>query len=86
MWQWMLVQLKKSVASNLSTSNEEDNLFSIFFSLPVLVNLIKDILCYVRWKIEAKQVSNREVELEFFCEDGDIEGVFIVTVHCEVYC
>ncbi|KRZ90905.1 hypothetical protein T08_10565 [Trichinella sp. T8] len=40
MWQWLLVQLKKRVASNFSTSNEEDNKF------------------------------NREVESEFFCEDG----------------
>ncbi|KRY11317.1 hypothetical protein T12_6108 [Trichinella patagoniensis] len=71
MWQWLLVQLKKSVASNLSTSSEEDNLLSLFFSLPVLVNLIKDILCCL------KQVSNREVESEFFCEDGDIEGATV---------
>ncbi|KRY57718.1 hypothetical protein T03_13048 [Trichinella britovi] len=54
MWQWLLVQLKKRVASNLSTSNEEDNKF------------------------------NREVESEFFCEDGDIEGVTLFTISHDI--
>ncbi|XP_003371612.1 hypothetical protein Tsp_05269 [Trichinella spiralis] len=76
MWQWMLVQLKKSVASNLSTSNEEDKL--------LILNQCTILMFYFHFIYPYAKLHDALAAVFFLiCIVYFIFNLFFVTSACE---